>query len=227
MEPPAAGIHPCGVRTDAHRIPDRRTGTPRSRGALPFRGEPPLRRAGRNDDRRRADRAVRRCARGGQRPADARRTAATDLASGQQARTADGRIRPPLRRSLRRRAADPDLSGRTLLAAARRRGERHAVAAQLHQARPRFGAQDRTALRRRPAVGLFLPHRAAARTARHQTQRRDALASRRDVPPGRKPLPYRGGRSDSARRPAGTLRQQADTVRGEVYRLKEKLPCTK
>lgn len=25
----------------------------------------------------------------------------------------------------------------------------------------------------------------------------------------------------------GTLRQQADTVRGEVYRLKEKLPCTK
>ena len=50
---------------------------------------------------------------------------------------------------------------------------------------------------------FFLPHRAAARTARHQTQRRDALASRRDVPPGRKPLPYRGGRSDRARRPAG------------------------
>ena len=25
----------------------------------------------------------------------------------------------------------------------------------------------------------------------------------------------------------GTLRQQADIVRGEVYRLKEKLPCTK
>ncbi len=25
----------------------------------------------------------------------------------------------------------------------------------------------------------------------------------------------------------GTLRQQADTIRGEVYRLKEKLPCTK
>ena len=202
MEPPAAGIHPCGVRTDAHRIPDRRTGTPRSRGALPFRVEPPFRRAGRDDDRRRADRTVRRCACGGQRPADVCRTTAADLAAGQQTRAAEGRIRPPLRRGLRRRPADPDLSGGTLLAAPRRRGERHAVAAQLHQARPRFGPQDRTALRRRPAVGLFLPHRAAARTARHQTQRRDALASRRNVPPGRKPLPYRGGRSDSARRPA-------------------------
>ena len=150
--PPQEFIH---VAFERMRIAYRIDGLERLDPAERFRGEPPLRRAGRNDDRRRADRAVRRCARGGQRPADARRTAATDLASGQQARTADGRIRPPLRRSLRRRAADPDLSGRTLLAAARRRGERHAVAAQLHQARPRFGAQDRTALRRRPAVGLF------------------------------------------------------------------------
>ena len=52
----------------------------------------------------------------------------------------------------------------------------------------------------RKIVPLYVEGR---RTARHQTQRRDALASRRDVPPGRKPLPYRGGRSDSARRPAG------------------------
>ena len=176
----------------------------------------------------RADRAVRRCARGGQRPADARRTAATDLASGQQARTADGRIRPPLRRSLRRRPADPDLSGRTLLAAARRRGERHAVAAQLHQARPRFGAQDRTALRRRPAVRTFFYRIARLRERLGIKLNVEMLwlpdemfrqgGSRFRIVAGDPITP------DGLR---GTLRQQADTVRGEVYRLKEKLPCTK
>ena len=53
---------------------------------------------------------------GGQRPADAPRTAASAMDSGEQARFAEQRLRPQIRRGVRRRRADPDLSGGLLLA---------------------------------------------------------------------------------------------------------------
>lgn len=206
LEPAPAGVYPRLLQGVAGDLYGRGARKARSQGPLSVRREPSFRGNGRHDARRQADRPLRRRPRGGQRPADAPRTAASAVDSGEQARFAEQRLRPEVRRGVRRRSADPDLPGGALLALHRGRGDRPAVENQLPEKGLRFAARDRAGVRRRTAVELLLPRGPAARDAGAEAQYRDALAARRNVFPKGPALPHFRGRPDSRLRAAALRR---------------------